>query len=517
MRFLSGVLLLALLAVSATAQPWYARGDFNGWAADNAMVDQGGGHYTASITGLFDSSPFNWKIATSDWATAMPASDSRVYSDDSGNINFHLYDQTTWTDGWFPNNARRVGYDDHQQFGWEIVGSFNNWPTTFDPNFQLTDMGSGLYRGSFALNAGFYDFKFRGLVPQTPTPPANGVWDTAIGNDFGNGAGNNTIAVGTNGDLWNFELDLPKGRWRAYTDAAPPGQAGDYNNSGITDAADYTLWRDNLGAPAGTLPNDKDGGVIGQAQYNTWKANFGLGVAKTWLARNTAIGTQTPLPDQTLTSLGGDAYSSQFTGLTPGENYDFKVIRSDLSASVPGSPMRVRANANGEIKLNFFDLTGASWSDGWSPASADRIGYADPGQFGWEIVGSFNTWPGTNDPLYALTDQGNGLYAGSFTFATTGAQQFKFRHLDPTNAWNLSIGDDFGNAAGNGTFTVNSTSELWHFKLDLPNGRWQVYLDGSGAVSNAVPEPTSAMLAVVGMLLVAARLRRKTLGVSSQQ
>lgn len=54
------------------------------------------------------------------------------------------------------------------------------------------------------------------------------------------------------------------------------GLAGDYNEDGTVDAADYTLWRDNVGAPAGTLGNDTDGGVIGQAQYNTWVQNFGM-------------------------------------------------------------------------------------------------------------------------------------------------------------------------------------------------------------------------------------------------
>ena len=51
--------------------------------------------------------------------------------------------------------------------------------------------------------------------------------------------------------------------------------SGDYNNDGVVDAADYTVWRDNEGAPAGTLLNDADGGMIGQAQYDTWVANFG--------------------------------------------------------------------------------------------------------------------------------------------------------------------------------------------------------------------------------------------------
>lgn len=51
--------------------------------------------------------------------------------------------------------------------------------------------------------------------------------------------------------------------------------AGDYNNNGAVDAADYTMWRNNQGAAAGTLPNDVDGGVIGSAQYARWRANFG--------------------------------------------------------------------------------------------------------------------------------------------------------------------------------------------------------------------------------------------------
>ena len=53
------------------------------------------------------------------------------------------------------------------------------------------------------------------------------------------------------------------------------GLDGDYNNDGIVDAADYTAWRDNLGALEGALPNDPDGGMIGSAQYTTWSTNFG--------------------------------------------------------------------------------------------------------------------------------------------------------------------------------------------------------------------------------------------------
>ena len=48
--------------------------------------------------------------------------------------------------------------------------------------------------------------------------------------------------------------------------------AGDYNGNGVIDAADYTVWRDNLG---GTIPNDPTGGVATQDDYNYWKAHFG--------------------------------------------------------------------------------------------------------------------------------------------------------------------------------------------------------------------------------------------------
>lgn len=54
------------------------------------------------------------------------------------------------------------------------------------------------------------------------------------------------------------------------------GLLGDYNGNGIVDAADYVVWRDNLGAPAGTLPNDPNVGLlIGEEQYDTWATNFG--------------------------------------------------------------------------------------------------------------------------------------------------------------------------------------------------------------------------------------------------
>ncbi|TWT97675.1 Autotransporter-associated beta strand repeat protein [Botrimarina colliarenosi] len=77
---------------------------------------------------------------------------------------------------------------------------------------------------------------------------------------------------------------------------------GDYNNDGIVNAADYTVWRDNEGAAAGTLPNDLTGGTIGPAQYTQWKDNYGS-TTPAAAALSAAVPEPTALLLATLTAL----------------------------------------------------------------------------------------------------------------------------------------------------------------------------------------------------------------------
>jgi hypothetical protein len=59
-----------------------------------------------------------------------------------------------------------------------------------------------------------------------------------------------------------------------------PGLIGDYNDDGNVDAADYTVWRNNVGQPGSTLENrdpDNGTGVVGPDDYDSWKSNFGAG------------------------------------------------------------------------------------------------------------------------------------------------------------------------------------------------------------------------------------------------
>ena len=80
------------------------------------------------------------------------------------------------------------------------------------------------------------------------------------------------------------------------------GMYGDYNDDGNVDLEDYTVWRDNLGAPAGTLDNDPNNSDVGTAQYALWKQNFGRS-----LNVNAAASAVIPEPATTALVAGGVA------------------------------------------------------------------------------------------------------------------------------------------------------------------------------------------------------------------
>jgi hypothetical protein len=58
---------------------------------------------------------------------------------------------------------------------------------------------------------------------------------------------------------------------------APTGLAGDYNDNGFVDAADYSVWRDHLGAADESSLNGNGDGLNGvdAGDYTLWKINFG--------------------------------------------------------------------------------------------------------------------------------------------------------------------------------------------------------------------------------------------------
>jgi hypothetical protein len=61
----------------------------------------------------------------------------------------------------------------------------------------------------------------------------------------------------------------------AITTFGEPGLAGDFNEDGNVNAADYVVWRKNDGSST-ALPNDDDLGTPIRAEhYNLWRAQFG--------------------------------------------------------------------------------------------------------------------------------------------------------------------------------------------------------------------------------------------------
>ena len=201
------VAVVATAATATIAQPYYARGDFNGWGLGNPLTDMGGGLWQGTASGLNPGDMPEYKIADESWSVSWPGSNGRVAVDAAGEINFNLM-LGTFNDGWFPAE-NRVGYADPGQHGWDIMGSFNGWSS---PVVLLTDMGNGLYSGQAVIAAaGNYEFKFR----------KEGDWSITIGDNFGNAAGNIGITTNNANDIVTFELDLPNGRWRVTAVPAP--------------------------------------------------------------------------------------------------------------------------------------------------------------------------------------------------------------------------------------------------------------------------------------------------------
>lgn len=78
------------------------------------------------------------------------------------------------------------------------------------------------------------------------------------------------------------------------------GLDGDFNDDGIVDAADYTVWRDNLGGNSSALNGNGSGAAtVVQADYDLWKTNFGS------TALGGAIGGAVPEPATLWVALGG--------------------------------------------------------------------------------------------------------------------------------------------------------------------------------------------------------------------
>ena len=103
---------------------------------------------------------------------------------------------------------------------------------------------------------------------------------TGQGRSFDNAL--TSIDYENNDDAWPDDNGTSSVYLEDVTNAGLPGTIdGDFSGNGTVDAADYTIWRDNLGTTSGALPSDGDAdgdGDVDTDDYDIWVANFG-GVA----------------------------------------------------------------------------------------------------------------------------------------------------------------------------------------------------------------------------------------------
>jgi hypothetical protein len=94
------------------------------------------------------------------------------------------------------------------------------------------------------------------------------------------------------GATWFDDVSLVR-----LTPELPPGTPGDFNGDGFVDAADYTVWRDNLNAAdeSAFAPGSGNGGGIDATDYTLWRNNFGTMAAGGALAASAAVPEPTTL------------------------------------------------------------------------------------------------------------------------------------------------------------------------------------------------------------------------------
>lgn len=220
MRAKTAGLVVAALAGAAFAQPYFVRGDFNGWSnSSDPMVQVDTNKYAYTVTGLTPGQAYEFKATVDDWSTSAPGSNAKYAADANGELHVFLFDTDTHGDGWSPEGKWRLGWVDNGAFDWELVGDMNGWGGGSD--WHLTDLGGGIHQADFTIPAGNYQFKFR----------KQGSWDFSIGDDFGNSAANNALDLAAE-SLVRFTIDMPNGRWM--TEIVPaPGAAAMFAVAGL--------------------------------------------------------------------------------------------------------------------------------------------------------------------------------------------------------------------------------------------------------------------------------------------
>jgi dextranase len=152
-----------------------------------------------------------------------------------------------------------------------------------ETNYSLTD-------GSGTLDTGIAWSPFGVKLDLTLTGPDSYdllIWRFDEANDRSpqvyNIQGRTLAGQGTIDSLALFQYDTTGSgiqsdvffNYLSYLIANAAALNGDYNQDGVIDAADYTVWRDAMAAGSTTLPNDPTPGTVDESDFEYWRVHFG--------------------------------------------------------------------------------------------------------------------------------------------------------------------------------------------------------------------------------------------------
>lgn len=245
-------------AISGTYDITHAQGDPFGGTKLSRTTGGTVGDFTHQIELVLDphllgggggtQTDFKWKSGGSDGLLEV------VYNS-FGNIRVNHFDFNTNSNGHIaggsPDNID-IGYADGDTL--LLTANYNSTADTVDVTYALN--------GGSPVNI----YSGNGIDGQFGDVVTNFVEVEIF--KFGSNLADQTIAAIDN--------------WSLSTSSTPVVDA-DYNENGIVDAADYTLWRDNEGQTVipGTGADGISDGTIDQLDYNHWVLQYGTSVPAT--------------------------------------------------------------------------------------------------------------------------------------------------------------------------------------------------------------------------------------------
>jgi hypothetical protein len=353
-----------------------------------------------------------------------------------------------------------------------------------------------------------------GPIPAAGSPLLDGAVNGP--NDAGAGIGRYFILAqaspngnaGFANNLW-YTFEIRVGRYGAneatvsaslIADAQPAN--GDFNNNGVVDTADYTVWRNNLNTNF-ALPNrGATTGPVSMADYNTWKTNFGAtsGVPYSYnIGGGLDFNGNFPIDavanpagtysdhvtfdfDRVGFLFGGalDADQATFQNITINKN---TISTLDLLVNPTTGATSIRNNLAETFDIAYYEITSATnslrRSGGWT--SIDSTEGGDPIGVGWDEAA------GSSD---AILSEAN--LTGALSLAQNGS---------------INLGNAFKTTANGGT---QGTQDLRLF-VGLTDGsvlRGTVTY-GAGGSGSVVPEPGTLGLLTIALLGMATPRRRR--------